>query len=77
MICRRLTSEPHVAGTAADLEGAKNLRDEWIHQGLDTVNIKAYKVLLSYPSKESGKENKVRLIQYSGIAKTFYSAEDI
>ena len=57
--CRYLTRVPHVAGTPADLQGAKHIRDTWESQGLDTVNIKAYKVLLQYPSSEKGKENKV------------------
>ncbi|XP_072037034.1 N-acetylated-alpha-linked acidic dipeptidase 2-like [Amphiura filiformis] len=71
---RRLTNEPHVAGTPADLEGAKSLRDTWVLQGLDTVNIKAYKVLLSYPSTEKGKENKVQIVNPQSGTVHFTSA---
>ncbi|KAK3598384.1 hypothetical protein CHS0354_034558 [Potamilus streckersoni] len=47
---RNLTNEPHLAGTSADKRQAEELRDFWLHVGLDHVTITPYKVLLSYPN---------------------------
>ncbi len=45
---RRLTSEPHVAGTPGDHRVSEYIADEFRRDGLDT-EIVEYKVLLSYP----------------------------
>jgi N-acetylated-alpha-linked acidic dipeptidase len=47
---RRLTSEPHVAGTDASRRVAEYLRDEYRAAGLE-AEIVPYRVLLSYPGE--------------------------
>ena len=47
-----MTSHPHLAGTPADLEQAEQLKQIWLDQGLDRVDIVGYNVLLSYPKEE-------------------------
>jgi N-acetylated-alpha-linked acidic dipeptidase len=47
---KRLTAEPHVAGTEAGRGLAEYIRDEFRAAGLD-VEIASYRVLLSYPSE--------------------------
>jgi N-acetylated-alpha-linked acidic dipeptidase len=47
---RRLTSEPHLAGTEASRRVAEYLRDEYQAAGLD-VQIVPYDVVLSYPGE--------------------------
>ena len=49
---RNLTSKPHLAGTPADLEQAEVMKQIWLDQGLDRVDIVGYDVLLSYPAKD-------------------------
>ena len=45
---RRLTSEPHVAGTPGDRRISEYIADEFRRDGLETETVE-YKVLLSYP----------------------------
>ncbi|XP_066959456.1 putative N-acetylated-alpha-linked acidic dipeptidase isoform X1 [Macrobrachium rosenbergii] len=61
---RYLTSEPHTAGTEADTRQAKWVAQVWTDQGLDTVNLIPYTVLLSYPDRE--KNNTVKIIDDRG-----------
>ena len=49
---RNLTSKPHLAGTPADLEQAEVMKQIWLDQGLDRVDIVGYDVLLSYPAED-------------------------
>ncbi|KAK7070881.1 N-acetylated-alpha-linked acidic dipeptidase 2 [Halocaridina rubra] len=49
---RFLTSEPHTAGTEADTRQAGWVAQVWRDQGLDTVSLTPYTVLLSYPDKD-------------------------
>ena len=55
-----MTSHPHLAGTPADLEQAEQLKQIWLDQGLDRVDIVGYNVLLSYP--KDGDPNVISLI---------------
>src|SRR5271170_248054 len=60
---RRLTEEPHMAGTEASQRVAEYLRDEYRAAGLD-AEIAAYRVLLSYPGEillERSEPSKLRL----------------
>ena len=52
LCCRHLTSEPHIAGTKADTQQAQWVAEQWRDQGLDTVNLVPYDVLLSYPDPD-------------------------
>lgn len=61
---RYLTSEPHTAGTEADTRQAQWVAQVWRDQGLDTVNLIPYTVLLSYPNKDLN--NTVEIINGSG-----------
>ena len=57
MYQRYLTSVPHIAGTPADREGAEYLRDKWMEYGLDSADLKPYKILLQYPPEPNDVEN--------------------
>ena len=57
---RHLSSVPHLAGTAQDLEQAQWLADNFLQFGLDEAVVIPYTVLLSYPDME--KPNKVYLL---------------
>ena len=47
---RGLTEFPHLAGTDADYQQARELHDFWKSVGLDEAFITPYDVLLSYPN---------------------------
>lgn len=61
---RYLTSVPHVAGTAQDMQQAQWMRDRFVDAGLDEVKVVPYEVLLSYPKR--GMVNTVSLIDNEG-----------
>ncbi|XP_063864716.1 N-acetylated-alpha-linked acidic dipeptidase 2-like isoform X3 [Scylla paramamosain] len=61
---RHLTSEPHTAGTEADTQQAQWVAEQWRDQGLDTVNLVPYDVLLSYP--DTDKTNTLSVKNGSG-----------
>ncbi|XP_072024017.1 putative N-acetylated-alpha-linked acidic dipeptidase [Amphiura filiformis] len=63
---RYLTSKPHVAGTPVSKEQAEWVRDKFLENGCDDAEIVQYKLLLSYPSEEAGKENRVQLLAADG-----------
>ena len=63
-IIRFLSSVPHLAGTAQDLEIATWVRNQFIQGGLDRAYLVPYQVLLSYPDKDQ--PNLVSLIDSSG-----------
>ena len=52
LYCRNLTSTPHLAGTAADLKQAEQLKAFWEEQGMTSVTITPFTVLLSYPDQD-------------------------
>ncbi|KAF6019350.1 hypothetical protein EB796_022317 [Bugula neritina] len=54
-------SHPHLAGTPADLQQAEHLKQTWLEQGLDRVDILGYDVLLSYP--KDGDPNIISLVK--------------
>lgn len=56
---RRLTEEPHVAGTPADRETAEFVQEKLRSWGW-TADLVEYQVLLNYPQPESVKLNMVR-----------------
>ncbi|XP_002730755.2 N-acetylated-alpha-linked acidic dipeptidase 2-like [Saccoglossus kowalevskii] len=60
---RYLTSIPHLAGTPADKEQADYIVQTWLEQGIEHAEAVPYNVLLSYPSDEEGKENKVQILE--------------
>ena len=62
-LLRRLTEEPHVAGTPADRETAEFVRDRLESWGWD-AEIVEYQVLLNYPIPESVKLAIVRPDRY-------------
>ncbi|XP_045112518.1 glutamate carboxypeptidase 2 homolog [Portunus trituberculatus] len=64
VLLTHLTSEPHTAGTKADTQQAQWVAEQWRDQGLDTVNLVPYDVLLSYPHPE--KTNTVSVKNGSG-----------
>ncbi|XP_072046468.1 glutamate carboxypeptidase 2-like [Amphiura filiformis] len=61
-----LTNDPHVAGTIESYQQAQWVKQQWLDQGLDSAEIIAYKVLLSYPSDVPGEENRVQLLNNDG-----------
>ncbi|XP_065560266.1 N-acetylated-alpha-linked acidic dipeptidase 2-like isoform X2 [Artemia franciscana] len=62
-----LTSQPHVGGTRADYEMAQHLKEVWMSQGVDNVEVKGYEVLLSYPQEDNG--SGVQIIDERGQVK--------
>jgi hypothetical protein len=58
-----LTTNPHLAGTPADLELATYLKDFWQSNGLKTYLV-PFKVLLSYPNFTN--PNRVTLLNGQG-----------
>ena len=60
LLCRHLSSVPHLAGTAQDLEQAQWVANNFLKFGLDEAVVIPYTVLLSYPDME--KPNKVYLL---------------
>jgi len=50
-----------LAGTPADLQQAEQLKQTWLEQGLDRVDILGYDVLLSYP--KDGDPNIISLVK--------------
>ena len=59
LYCRNLTSTPHLAGTAADLRQAEQLKAFWEEQGMTSVTITPFTVLLSYPDQDQPNRVKV------------------
>ncbi|CAH1799701.1 unnamed protein product [Owenia fusiformis] len=57
---KNLTSKPHLAGTPADLTQATQIKEEWESYGLSPVVLNPYRVMLSYPDRES--PNLIQLI---------------
>ncbi|CAH1782233.1 unnamed protein product [Owenia fusiformis] len=57
------SSQPHVAGTPADLEQADYIREKWLEFGLDEVNILPYDVLLSYPGDVKTNPNTLQILE--------------
>ncbi|XP_070538244.1 putative N-acetylated-alpha-linked acidic dipeptidase [Ptychodera flava] len=68
-----LTEEPHLAGTPADKRQADYIVKLWLEQGLDHAEAVPYNVLLSYPSSEEGKGNKVEILNKKTGANVFTS----
>jgi len=52
ILSRNFTGKPHFAGTTGEKETAMYIRDTWIQQGLDSVRMVPYKILLSYPDRD-------------------------
>lgn len=61
---RDISSEPHVAGTSANLRVAEKIAKKWKSAGLENVHFKNYTVLLSYPNFTS--PNHVRIYDKEG-----------
>lgn len=61
---KNLTSEPHTAGTEADQRQAEWVAQQWREQGLDSVKLVPYEVLLSYPDTDT--ENTVNVVDEGG-----------
>ncbi|XP_071486514.1 putative N-acetylated-alpha-linked acidic dipeptidase [Diadema antillarum] len=61
---RYYASKPHVAGTAADREGAEHIRQTWLEQGLDSARLVPYQVYLQHSPSADNEElaNKVQII---------------
>ena len=55
-----------MAGTPADLKQAQEMKEIWLEQGLDRVDIVGYDVLLSYP--EDNDPSVIKL--FAGIENT-------
>ena len=58
-LLRKLTEEPHVAGTPADLETAEFVRDKLLSWGWDAKLVE-YPVLLNYPQVQTTKAEILR-----------------
>ncbi|KAJ7320058.1 hypothetical protein JRQ81_019569 [Phrynocephalus forsythii] len=58
------TREPHLAGTQENLRLAEQIQAQWKSFGLDSVQLAAYDVLLSYPNKTS--PNYISMIDEHG-----------
>nr|XP_022329273.1 N-acetylated-alpha-linked acidic dipeptidase 2-like [Crassostrea virginica] len=57
---QKLSENPHLAGTDADYQQARELRDFWKSVGLDEAFITPYDVLLSYPeTQDKSKMNQI------------------
>ncbi|GIY87286.1 glutamate carboxypeptidase 2 [Caerostris extrusa] len=65
--------EPHVAGSSIDRHFAKNIKSEWQKNGMDSVEIAEYNVLLSYPDKE--KSNVVKIVNQNNDILTMESQD--
>ncbi|XP_051522205.1 putative N-acetylated-alpha-linked acidic dipeptidase [Myxocyprinus asiaticus] len=61
---RKFTRLPHLAGSQQNLDLAKQIRDEWVTFGLDSVELVPYDVLLSYPNKTS--PNYISIVDHQG-----------
>ena len=50
-----------MAGTPADLQGAEDIKNTWMDQGLDSARVVPYKVYLQHPPTPDDEEraNKV------------------
>ncbi|XP_067942512.1 glutamate carboxypeptidase 2-like [Watersipora subatra] len=68
---KKYTAHPHLAGTSADLEQAEQVKQQWLDQGLDRVDINSYDVLLSYPME--GDPNLISLKWDNGS--TFFESQ--
>lgn len=62
--CRYLTKSSHLAGQDQDLIQAQYIKEQWENQGLDSVDILGYDVLLSYPEEDN--PSTVSLLDDSG-----------
>ncbi|XP_054752801.2 N-acetylated-alpha-linked acidic dipeptidase 2-like [Lytechinus pictus] len=64
---RYYARKPHVAGTPADREGAEDIKQAWLDQGLDSVRLVPYQVYLQHPPPPEDEENanKVQVINSS------------
>uniref|UniRef100_A0A8C1N874 Aminopeptidase NAALADL1 n=1 Tax=Cyprinus carpio TaxID=7962 RepID=A0A8C1N874_CYPCA len=61
---RKFTRLPHLAGSQQNLDLAKQIRDEWMEFGLDSVELVPYDVLLSYPNKTN--PNYISIVDHLG-----------
>ncbi|KAM3875271.1 N-acetylated-alpha-linked acidic dipeptidase 2 [Diretmus argenteus] len=61
---RKFTRLPHLAGTEQNLIYAKQIKEEWLSFGLDSVEMVPYDVLLSYPNKS--KPNYIAIVDQLG-----------
>ncbi|XP_072178184.1 putative N-acetylated-alpha-linked acidic dipeptidase [Diadema setosum] len=73
---RYYASKPHVAGTAADREGAEHIRQTWQEQGLDSARLVPYQVYLQHSPSADNEElaNKVQIIDPANGNAVFTSA---
>uniref|UniRef100_A0A9J8BRF9 Aminopeptidase NAALADL1 n=1 Tax=Cyprinus carpio carpio TaxID=630221 RepID=A0A9J8BRF9_CYPCA len=60
----KFTRLPHLAGSQQNLDLAKQIRDEWMEFGLDSVELVPYDVLLSYPNKTN--PNYISIVDHLG-----------
>ncbi|XP_041484595.1 glutamate carboxypeptidase 2-like [Lytechinus variegatus] len=60
-----LTQNPHVAGTQQNKDLADQIHGNWTEYGFQS-SMHSYKVLLSFPSKEAGEDNKVEILNGDG-----------
>jgi N-acetylated-alpha-linked acidic dipeptidase len=61
---RDISSEPHIAGTEANLKVAEKIADKWKAAGLENVHFTKYKVPLSYPNFTN--PNRARIYDQNG-----------
>eukprot|EP00057_Strongylocentrotus_purpuratus_P025219 XP_011679693.1 PREDICTED: N-acetylated-alpha-linked acidic dipeptidase 2 [Strongylocentrotus purpuratus] len=73
---RYYARKPHLAGTAADREGAEDIQKAWLDQGLDSVRLVPYEVYLQHPPSPDDEEkaNKVQIINPSSGEVIYTSA---
>ena len=62
-----MSENPHLAGTNADLQQAKELEQFWKDVGLDETFITPYDVLLSYPeTTDKDNMNQIQILNCAG-----------
>eukprot|EP00057_Strongylocentrotus_purpuratus_P019251 XP_011673725.1 PREDICTED: N-acetylated-alpha-linked acidic dipeptidase-like protein [Strongylocentrotus purpuratus] len=73
---RYYARKPHLAGTAADREGAEDIKKAWLDQGLDSVRLVPYEVYLQHPPPPDDEEkaNKVQIVNPSSGEVIYTSA---
>ncbi|XP_072178185.1 N-acetylated-alpha-linked acidic dipeptidase 2-like [Diadema setosum] len=72
---RHYARKPHVAGTPADLEGAEEIVETWLDQGLDSAKLVPYKVYLQHPpAADDERANKIQIVDPANGTAVFTSA---
>ncbi len=65
---------PHLAGTPGGIQSADYVKKEWIKQGLDSVQMSSYNVLLDFPDEL--KFNNIEIRNSRNELENFYEIKE-